>query len=229
MQQLVAQPRVERGKKAKQVRKTGHIPAVLYGYGVTPTAVQVEARAFEKTWREAGESSLVSLRVEGEGTQTVLIHDVQRDVLRGNPIHADFYAVRMDHPIEANIPLEFTGEADAIKALGGILVKVAHELEIRALPKDLPHVIQVDITPLHTLGDQIFVKDIAVPDGVEVLADGEQVVVLVEAPRTAEELAAIEQPAEVSLESIEIAGKKPKEESDEGENAENSKDADKKE
>ena len=229
MLQLVAKPRVELGKKAKHVRKTGHIPAVLYGYGISPHPVQVEARAFEKIWKEAGESTLISLELESGSRQTVLINDVSRDVLQGTPIHADFYAVRMDRPIEAHIPLVFTGEAEAVKALGGVLVKVVHELEIRALPKDLPHEIEVDITPLRAFEDQIFVKDITLPPGVEVLVDAEQAVALVEAPRTEEELAAMEQPAEVSLESIEIAGKKEKEEKEEDEDKEAVKAAEKKE
>lgn len=229
MLQLTVKPRTELGKKSNHVRKTGHIPAILYGYGISPVAVQVESRAFEKTWKETGKSSLISLEWEGGTKQTVLIHDVSRDVLQGTPIHVDFYAVRMDRPIEADIPLVFSGETDAVKTLGGVLVKVAHVLSIRALPKDLPHEIEVDISPLRTFEDQILVKNIALPSGVEALIDGEQVVVFVEAPRTEEELAALEQQAEVSLESIEVAGKKEKEEKGESEKIEASENTEKKE
>ncbi|TSC79736.1 MAG: large subunit ribosomal protein L25 [Parcubacteria group bacterium Gr01-1014_29] len=217
MLELAVKPRKELGKKAKNVRKTGTIPAILYGYGVKPQPLQVELRAFQKVWQSTGESSLVSLQLEGGSTQTVLIYDVARDVLKDIPMHVDFYAVRMDRPLEAHIPITFTGESDAVKSLGGILVKVAHTLEIRALPQNLPHEISVDITPLHALDDQLFVKDITLPEGVEALADPEQVLVLVEAPRTEEELSAMEQPSEVSLENIEVAGKKEKEEEPESE------------
>lgn len=215
--ELAVKPRKELGKKAKNVRKTGNIPAVLYGYGVKPQSLQVESRAFQKIWQSTGESSLVLLQLEDGDTQTVLIHDVARDVLKNTPMHVDFYAVRMDRPLEAHIPITFTGESDAVKSLGGILVKVVHTLEIRALPQNLPHEISIDITRLQVFDDQLFVKDITLPEGVEALADPEQVLVLVEAPRTEEELAAMEQSSEVSLENIEITGKKEKEKEPESE------------
>lgn len=212
--------RQELGKKAKRLRNRGFIPAILYGYGVEPKPVEVESRAFEKVWKETGETSLVSLNLEDGSKKTVLIHDVSRDALRGAPLHVDFYAVRMDRELEADIPLVFNGEAEAVKLLGGILVKVIHELPIRALPEDLPHEITVDISALRTFEDQITVKDIPLPKGVELRVEPDQVIVLVEAPRSEAELAALEQPAEVSLETIEITGKKEKEkETDEGEGA----------
>lgn len=211
MLELAVKTRKELAKKAKHVRNRGGIPAVLYGYGIQQKLVEVDSRAFEKVWRATGETSLVSLGMDDGSHQTVLIHDVSRDVLRGVPIHVDFYAVRMDRALEADIPLVFKGEADAVKSLNGVLVKVIHELPIRALPKDLPHEIAVDISSLRTFEDQIFVKDISLPEGVEVRIEPDQVAVLVEAPRSEEELAAMEQPAEVSLENIEVAGKKEKE------------------
>lgn len=219
MLELAVKNRQELGKKAKHVRNKGGIPAILYGYGVRPMPVEVESKAFEKTLKAAGETSLVSLGLEDGSRQTVLIHDVSRDVLRGVATHVDFYAVRLDRPIEADIPLVFVGEADAIKSLNGVLVKVVHELPIRALPKDLPHEIAVDISSLRTLEDQILVKDVVLPAGVETRMEADQVLVLVEAPRTEEELAAMEQPAEVSLEGIEVAGKKEKEEGETTESA----------
>ena len=212
--------RREIGKKAKLLRNKGYVPAVLYGYGIKSAPVAVETIPFEKVWKEAGETSLVSLQLEDGSRRTVLIHDVSRDILRGNPLHADFYAVRMDRVLEADIPLVFTGEADAVKTLNGVLVKVIHELPIQALPKDLPHEISVDISALRTFEDQIFVRDIPLPEGVELRVEPDQVVALVEAPRTEEELAALEQPAEVSLENIELAGEKEKEAATEGEAAE---------
>lgn len=223
MLELVVKTRTELGKKAKHVRNKGSIPAVLYGFGIQPKSVEVDARAFQKVWTVAGETSLVSLSLEDGTRQTVLIHDVSRDVLRGGPMHVDFYAVRMDRELEADIPLVFTGEAEAVKSLGGVLVKVIHELPIRALPKDLPHEISIDISALRSFEDQIFVKDIVLPEGVEVRVEPDQVIVLIEAPRTKEELAAMEQPAEVSLENIEIAGKKEKEEDEESEEGSESK------
>lgn len=215
MLELQANIRQKTGKKVRQLRNKGFIPAVLYGYQMEPRPVEVESRLFGKVWKEAGETSLVSLNLQDGSKKTVLIQDVARDVLRDFPIHVDFYAVRMDHELEADIPLVFTGEAEAVKSLGGVLVKVIHELPIRALPKNLPHEIVVDITALRTFEDQIFVKDISLPEGVNLRVEADQVIALVEAPRSEEELAAMEQPAEVSLENIELAGKKEKESDEE--------------
>lgn len=222
MLELAVKTRQELGKKSKRIRNKGGIPAVLYGYGTEAKPVEVESRAFEKVWKEAGETSLVSVTLDGGAKKTVLIHDVSRDVLRGVPIHIDFYAVRMDRELEADIPLMFEGEAEAVKSLGGILVKVIHELPIRALPADLPREIAVDISALRAFEDQIFVKDIVLPKGVELRIEPDQVIALVEAPRTEEELAALEQPAEVSLEDIEVAGKKEKAEGEEAAEGEES-------
>jgi large subunit ribosomal protein L25 len=219
MLELAVKQREKLGKKARQVRKSGAIPGILYGYGMEPSPVEVSAKEFAHVWKEAGETSLVSLMMEKGAKHSVLINDVSRDVLLGTPMHVDFYAVRLDRPIEADIPLVFIGESEAVKALNGVLVKVAYELAIRALPKDLPHEIEVDISPLKTFDDQLFVKDIPLPAGVEAMADPEQALVLVEAPRTEEELAAMEQPAEVSLEGIEVAGAKEKTDETEEESA----------
>lgn len=212
MVELAAKPRRELGKKAKRVRKTGYIPAVLYGYKVASQPVAVEARAFEKVLRKAGESSLVSLAIEGGETKDVLIHNIGFHPLTGVPEHVDFYAVRMDKPIEADITLEFIGESEAEKALGGILIKVMHEVRVRALPKNLPPELPVDISGLKAFEDRVFARDILLPEGVELLTDQESVVVLVESPRSEAEIEALEQaPGVVNLEGIEVAGKKEKE------------------
>ncbi len=217
MIEIAAKPREALGKKAKQVRATGEIPAVLYGYKVEATPLRVDARAFEKVLAEAGESTLLSLHVENGGAHNVLIHDIAHDSLKGNPTHVDFYAVRMDRPIEAAVRLAFEGESEAVKALGGVLIKVLQEVHMRALPKDLPHEIVVDISPLQALEDQVLIKDLSVPAGVEILAEEDQVVALVEPPRTEEEMAALDEVTAPSLEDIEVAGKKEKEEEENAE------------
>lgn len=217
MLKLTAKPREALGKKAKHVRKNGEVPAVLYGYGVQSTPLSVDARAFTKAWKEAGESSLVELHVDGAEARNVLIHDVSVDPLHETLLHVDLYAVRMDRALEADVRIEFVGESEAVKAFGGILVRVVHEMRVRALPKDLPHELIADISALKTLEDQITIRDIALPSGVEILAEEDQVVALVERPRTEEEIAALDTEQPASLEDIEIAGKKEKEEGAEGE------------
>lgn len=164
------------------------MPAVLYGESVGSTPLSVSAKEFEGVLREAGETSLVTLKLEGDKTYNVLIHDVAKDPLTLRPIHADFYAVKMDKPIEAKVPLSFIGDSPAVKNEGGILVKVLHELEVKALPKDLPHEIAVDITRLENIVDKIHVGDLALPAGVTSMVPDIEVVVLVEPPRSEAEL-----------------------------------------
>ena len=187
MPEILAKLRRELGHKANALRNKGFLPAVLYGEGVPAMPLTVAAREFQKVLAEAGETSLVTLAVDGR-PYNVLIHDVAKDPMTLAPIHADFYAVRMDKPIEAKVLLVFSGESPAVKNDGGILVKVLHELEVKALPKDLPHEIVIDITGLATFEDKVHIKDIALPAGVTTHVDPAEVVVLVEPPRSEAEL-----------------------------------------
>ena len=187
MTSIKAQPRVEIGKKVKSLRKKGLLPAVVYGESIETKPITVSYRDFEKTLKEAGESTLVTLEVDGS-PYNVLIHDVGVDVLSGRPIHADFLAVRMDKEITTTVPLEFIGESPAIKNEGGILVKVIHEVEVEALPKNLPHILTVDISALAELESKLHIKDITLPSGVSIKADADEIVALVETPRAQEEL-----------------------------------------
>ena len=188
MPEISAKMRSEIGKHLYSLRQEGVLPAVLYGPGVESMPLAVAKRDFEKVLREAGETSLVTVNVEGGKAYNVLIHDVAKDPMTLKPIHADFYAVRMDKPIEAKIPLIFTGEAPAVKNEGGILVKVLHELEVKALPKDLPHEISVDISGLEKVDDKFHVQDLALPSGVTTAVAADEVVALIEPPRSEAEL-----------------------------------------
>lgn len=205
MQELKAQIRKELGKKTKVLRRAGFLPAVLYGESVPSCPIAVPYKDFERAYRETGESTLLKLELEGKPFN-VLIYDIKKDALSGNPLHADFYAVRMDKEIRTKIPVEFFGESPAVKNEGGILVKVLQEIEIEALPQNLPHGLRVDLTILSTIGTRLFIKDILLPKGVKVITNPEEVVVLVEAPRSEEALAALkektvlEAPVEVTTE-----------------------------
>ena len=202
MAELQAEKRIILGKKLTALRKGGILPAVLYGEGVSSTALAVPMREFEKVLKEAGETSLVTLRVEGGKAYNVLIHDVATDPLTSKPIHADFYAVRMDKPIEAKVPLNFIGEPPAVKNEGGILVKVLHELEVKALPKDLPHEIAVGLAVLEHIGDKLHIRDLALPSGVSAEIPLEEVVALIEPPRAEAELEAVAKPEEAPVSEV---------------------------
>ncbi len=170
----------------KQLRKTGMIPAVLYGHNVPTAHIAVSQNEFEKVARKAGESSLVSLDVATLGVRNVLIHDVQKDIVKSQPIHVDFYEVSMTEKLQTMVQLDFIGESIAVKALGGVLVKVLDEIEIECLPANLPHNLPVDIGTLATFDDTIQVKDIQVSAGVTVLTPLEEVVAKIQPPREVE-------------------------------------------
>lgn len=192
--------------KPEEVRQSGKIPAVFYGKKEASTPISIPKIDFLKVWKEAGESTVVTLKTP-EGVKESLIHDVDLDPVSGTPRHADFYVFEKGHKVEVALPLEFTGTAPAIKDLGGILVKVLHELKVEAEPKDLPHNIEIDVSVLAQFGDQILAQDILLPKGVELKISPEEVVVTVTAPREEKE----EEVAPVDLSTIEVE-KKGKEE-----------------
>ena len=192
MQELKAKPRKELGKKVESLRRGGLLPAVLYGEGVASQPVSVSYADFDKVYRQASESALLKLNLDGKPFN-VLIYDKKKDPLSDKFIHADFYAVRMDKEIKAKIPLRFMGESSAVKNEGGILVKVLQEVEVESLPQDLPHEINIDLSGLSQIGARLLVKEILLPRGVKILADTEGTVVLIEAPRSEEELASLKE------------------------------------
>ena len=198
MAELNAEKRTIVGRHLRSLRAAGMLPAVIYGEGVASMPLAVARKDFEKIFREVGETSLVTLKVAGGGEYNALIHDVAEDPMTLEPIHADFYAVRMDKPLEAKILLVFIGESPAVKNEQGILVKILHELEVKALPKDLPHEITVDLSGLGHIGDKLHVGDISLPAGVLVLTHAKEVVALVEPPRSQVELEVAAAPAETT-------------------------------
>lgn len=214
MQSIIAEKRDILGKKVRSLRKQGFLPAVVYGGGKQAEPVSIKEADFSKLWKSAGESTIVELVLDGQ-KKNVLIHDVAIDPLRDKPVHADFYTVDAHKKIRVDVPLEFIGESEAVKA-GGILVKVLHSLKIEALPKDLPHSISVDTSTLKAVGDSVLISDLKMPAGVFFLGSKSETVAVVETPRAEEELKAPEAAAEPSLESIEVVSKKPKAEAEKG-------------
>lgn len=208
--QLKASKRDEKGGTINKIRKQGMMPAVLYGYKVENTPLVLNANEFEKVLRKAGESTIIDLATDDGKTHSVLIHDIQYHGVKGHPLHADFYEVNMTEKLKAMIALEFVGESNAVKALGGTLVKVLNEIEVECLPADLPHNLEVDISVLNTFADTIHVRDIKLPTRVETVTDPEETVAKIQEPRDVEaELAA---PVEENVEAvIEASTEKPAE------------------
>lgn len=200
---LTATKRDVTGKAVNKSRKSGMLPGVLYGHNVEATPLQIKEQEFSKAFKRAGESTLIDLNVDGT-LRPVLVHEVQYHYLTSKPIHVDFYAVNMTEKLTAHIPLHFTGESQAIKALGGVLVKNLSEVEVECLPGDLPPYFEIDISKLNTFEDVIRVADIAVSDKVEIKTNPDEVVTLVAAPRTEEELKSLEEkPVEADVTQVE--------------------------
>jgi len=195
----------EKTDKLKEIRKGGSIPAVFYGAKEVSTAISISEIDFIKVYRQAGESSIVSLKTP-DGDHDALIHDIDMDPVSGKVRHVDFYVVEKGKKLQVGIPLTFEGEAPAIK-LGGTLTKALHEIEIEATPANLPHDLIVDVSSLVDFDSQILAKDIKLPAGVELITDGDEVVALVSAIKEEEEEA-----APVDLSSIEVSVEKGKKE-----------------
>lgn len=216
MLSLQAIIRTQLGKQAKHLRKEGILPGVLYGQKVKSTPVAVRYKEFEKVYVEAGESSLISLNMEGQENKgvpkenVVLIRDLVIHPLTRLFTHVDFYQVRMDEEITIFIPLEFENEAPAVNNEGAVLVRNIYELEVSALPKDLPHRIVVDLSRLGHIDDSLLVKDLPVPSGVTVEAEADTVVAFVSAPR-AEEITEEAPEAVVAPEEIKTEGEEKRE------------------
>jgi large subunit ribosomal protein L25 len=201
--------------KLESLRKAGFLPAVYYGHKKEATPIQIKKNDFLKAWREAGESTVISLKTDN-GDLEALIHDVDIDPVSSEPRHADFYVFEKGHKVEIAVPIEFTGVSLAVKDLGGVLMKILREIKVKAEPNNLPHQIEVDISPITELEGQILAKDIAMPKGVELMENPDEVVVTVATPKAEK----VEEAAPVDLSQIEVEKKGKKEEGEGVENPE---------
>lgn len=208
---LLVKIRTETGKKAGKLRKKDVLPGILYGSelkGAQP--LELDCKTFEKVYEEAGESSLISLEIEGGKNYPVLIHDIQKNPLTGEIIHVDFYQVSLEEEIIAKIPLIFEGTPPAVKDLGGTLVKNISEVEVKSLPQKLPKEIRVEVSGLKTFEDNIKVSDLKLPAGVKVLKESEEIIAVVLPPEKVEE--ELVKPIEEKVEEVEKVEKPKKEE-----------------
>src|SRR3989344_6739246 len=214
--ELKAEARTILGSGVKALRKSGYVPAVLYGKGQESISLQVPVKDFNKVLKEAGESTLVYVGV-GSNSYPTIIHDVSLDPVSDSILHADFYKVSLTEKIKTEVPVVFIGESPAVKDLSGILVKNVNELEVEALPQNLPHEIAVDISSLKNFGDQISIKDIKSGADVKLMADVDTIIATVQDPKSQEELdTELAEPIK-GVEDVEVIEKKKEEVPAEGE------------
>ena len=156
------------------LRKRGILPAVFYGPKEKTTPIAVDARKLEHVWKEAGETTIVTLKGVGEDKDT-LIHDAQVHPVTGKLLHLDFYVLEKGKKVRIKVPLEFTGAAPAEKA-GHIVVRTLHEVEIEVTPQELPHNLAVDLAKLENVGDHIVAKEIALPPSASLITHANEIV-----------------------------------------------------
>lgn len=185
-----------KGVKVGDLRAKNLIPAEYYGKGVENKSLQMDYQSFRRVFRTAGGNTIITLKVDGKDELNVLAHQVQLDPITDSIRHVDFSNVRMGEAIQTKTPLEFIGVAPAVKELSGTLMTNLTEVEIKCLPRDLIRNIEVSIEGLAEFSDYIRVKDLIVPDTIEILNDPEAVVANVIAPREEEEEPVVEEGVE---------------------------------
>lgn len=201
----------------KSIRRGGYLPAVIYGHDFPAVPIQVRVKDFEGVHAQVGESSLVYVDLEGKSLP-VIIHEVVKDAISDQFVHADFYKVSLDEKVTTGIPLVFVGESPAIKNLAGILVKNINEIKVEALPQNLPHQLEVDISKLQNFGSEILISDLKLPEGVEVKDRLDSIVALVQEPISQEELdKQLATPETSGVEEVEVIKKEKEEEATAGE------------
>jgi len=218
MEKLSAKIR-DKKEDVKSLRSEGLVPAILYGPKVKTLSLKLNRKDLEIIYGKAGESSLISLEVDGKGYQ-VLIYDFQKDPLTDNFLHVDFFQPSLTEKVEASIPLVFKGESPAVKDLDGTLVKNIKELDIKAFPQELPHEIEVDISSIKSFEDHIKISDLKLPGKVEVQKDPEEIIASVVPPRKVEE--ELEKPIEEKVEEVEKVEEKEEQEGEKKEDIEES-------
>ncbi|MEX2515030.1 MAG: 50S ribosomal protein L25 [Candidatus Paceibacterota bacterium] len=202
-----------------EAREAGVLPAVMYGRDTDSTPIAVGMTDFIKLWHQTGTSTVFQLEIKDDKTQPALIQDIDIHPVTDEPIHADIYVIEKGQTVTVDLPVEIVGTAPAIKNKGGLLVRILHSVEVEADPTKLPSNLEVDVSGLEDFGSQVTVADITVPDGVEILAEDEEVVVLIEEPTELEELEPEEEGEEFDFDDIEVEGERKKED-EEGEGGE---------
>jgi large subunit ribosomal protein L25 len=211
MEKLVIQAtrRSVTGKKVGALRRDGKLPGILYGYQIDSTPILMELREANRVLAHASSSQLITINLDGKEFAT-LVREKQRDFIKGTLLHVDFQVVSLTEKIRTSVGIELSGTSPAVKDFNGVIVQELDEVEVEALPQDLPDKFVVDISGLAKIGDAVFVRDLNVPSSIEILNEPDEVVVIVTgaAPEISEE----EVSEEISEPEVIERGKKEEEE-----------------
>lgn len=178
--QLKANKRTLTGRKVKQLRRQGILPGNLFGKKTDSVSIKLSLNDFSKTYSQVGETGLINLIIDHEKPRPVLITNVQLDPVTSHPLHADFHQVDLTEKVTADIPVEIIGESLAVKEQGGVLVTLLTEIEVEALPADLPDKFELDINALKNIGDTLTIADLKVDKKVTIQLDPEETIVLIQ-------------------------------------------------
>lgn len=166
---LQAKKRAVTGRKVKQLRKQGLLPGNIYGKKVKSQAVEIPVTEFRKIYRQTGETKIVELALNDKDIHPVLIHNVQIDPVTRSPIHADFYQVDLKQKVKTNVPIKLMGTSLAVEQKLGLLLQTLNEVEVEALPSDLPENLTIDVSSLTGVDQELKVSDLKIPSGVTIL------------------------------------------------------------
>ncbi len=202
-------------RSKERIRDEERIPAVVYGPNRESTPITVNKKEFQSLYDNAGESTLVTLDIQDTKEKpSVLIYDTQKDPMRRDIIHADFLEPNLKEKVEAEVPLVFKGETPLIEEMEGTLVKNADTVDVKALPQELPHEVEVDISNLQDFDDVIYVRDLQIPSNVEIMQEEDTVIAMISKPEDVE--SELEKPIEEEGEPEVIDEKREEEEEEEG-------------
>lgn len=185
---ISAEKRTLTGKQVKKLRREGIIPANVYGKKIKSQAIQVKLEDILKVFEEAGETGLIELKI-GKDQRSVLIHNIQKDPIGDLPLHVDFLQVNLKEKVTAQVPVEVVGECPAEKQGLGTLVQYIDEIEVEALPMDLPEKFEIDASKFEEVNQTYLVSNIKVDlKKVDIKTDKEQIIIKIEPPKKEEEI-----------------------------------------
>ena len=211
---ITAKKRAVIGKQVKALRRAGGLPAVLYGSGIKPTPILLNAREAGRILGSISSSALLTLDLEGE-RHLALVRDRQRNFLMGTLNHVDFQVVSRTEKLRTGVSVEASGISPIVDDDEGILMTGLEELRVECFPQDLPEKIVVDISSLEKIGDAIYVKDVTLPPNVEILEDPEETLFVITAPTAEEILEEAEVEEEGELEEPEVIERGKRDEDEE--------------
>lgn len=198
---LKALPRKLLGKKVKNLRRDGQLPAVLYGRNFASQSLIIPQKEFTLIASQAGEATIINLQIDGKDSAKILIRKIQKDPVSDEILHVDLYKVDMNQEIQTEIPLEFIGVSAAVEELEGNLITNKDSIKVECLPDKLVSKIEVDISALKTFEDLIHIKDLNIPEAIKVLDEPDMIIAQVTPPRSEEELVALEEETKTAAET----------------------------